>query len=410
MNWNQDRLDDTGASLLVEQSGGASMSIAEMLTEALAAVRNHLRMEVAFIGEFREGRRVFRQLDGRYQALSLAVGEGGPLGESYCQRIVDGRLPELIRNAAELKEALSLPVTQALPVGAHLSVPIRFSDGSLYGTFCCFSRQPDHSLDESDLNTLRLFARFAGKLLERHALSERQRADALERVQGVIDRRDFWSVYQPIYHLADDRLIGYEALARFRPEPYRSPDIWLDEAGAVGLRTQLELMLLKNALDGLPFIPDDVYLSLNVCPSALLDGRVVELLAEQPLRRLMLEVTEHTSIVDYSPIAAMLEPLRQRGLRLAVDDAGAGYASFRHILKLKPDVIKLDRSLISNVDSDMDCFAMAAALIRFAEQTGSKIVAEGVETPAELAALRSLHVDNAQGYLLGMPQPLSTER
>jgi EAL domain-containing protein (putative c-di-GMP-specific phosphodiesterase class I) len=291
-----------------------------------------------------------------------------------------------------------------------MSVPIRFSDGSLYGTFCCFSRQPDHSLDESDLNTLRLFARFAGKLLERHALSERQRAEALERVQRVIDRRDFRSVYQPIFHLADDRLIGYEALARFRPEPYRTPDVWFDEAGAVGLRTQLELMLLRSALEALPSIAHDVYLSLNVCPSALLDGRVVELLAEQPLHRLMLEVTEHTSIVDYSPIGAMLEPLRQRGLRLAVDDAGAGYASFRHILRLKPDVIKLDRSLISNVDSDTDRFAMAAALIRFAEQTGSKIVAEGVETPAELGALRRLHVDNAQGYLLGMPQPLGAQR
>jgi EAL domain-containing protein (putative c-di-GMP-specific phosphodiesterase class I) len=410
MNWNPDRPGDNGDSLLIEQSGQATLSIGEMLTDALAAVRNHLRMEVAFIGEFREGRRVFRQLEGRYQAFELAVGEGGPLAESYCQRIVDGRLPELIRNAAELKEALALPATQALPVGAHMSVPIRFSDGSLYGTFCCFSRQPDHSLDESDLNTLRLFARFAGKLLERHALSERQRAEALERVQRVIDRRDFRSVYQPIFHLADDRLIGYEALARFRPEPYRTPDVWFDEAGAVGLRTQLELMLLRSALEALPSIAHDVYLSLNVCPSALLDGRVVELLAEQPLHRLMLEVTEHTSIVDYSPIGAMLEPLRQRGLRLAVDDAGAGYASFRHILRLKPDVIKLDRSLISNVDSDTDRFAMAAALIRFAEQTGSKIVAEGVETPAELGALRRLHVDNAQGYLLGMPQPLGAQR
>lgn len=410
MNWNQDRPGDNSDSLLSEQSEKASLSVDEILTDALATVRNHLRMEVAFIGEFREERRVFRQLEGDYQALSLAVGDGGPLGESYCQRIVDGRLPELIRNAAELKEALALSATHALPVGAHLSVPIRFSDGALYGTFCCFSREPDHSLDESDLNTLRLFARFAGKLLERHALSERQRAESLERVQRVIDRRDFWCVYQPIFHLADDRVIGYEALARFRPEPYRTPDVWLDEAGVVGLRTQLEILLLETALEGLAAIPDDVYLSLNVCPSALLDGRVVELLAGQPLCRLMLEVTEHTSIVDYSPIAAMLEPLRQRGLRLAVDDAGAGYASFRHILKLKPDVIKLDRSLINNVDSDRDCCAMAAALIRFAEQTGSKIIAEGVETSAELAALRKLHVVNAQGYLLGMPQPLRVER
>ncbi|WP_256681215.1 EAL domain-containing protein [Pseudomonas sp. IC_126] len=130
------------------------------------------------------------------------------------------------------------------------------------------------------------------------------------------------------------------------------------------------------------------------------------LLAKQPLHRLMLEVTEHRSIVNYALLAAILEPLRQGGLRLAVDDAGAGYASFRHILKLKPDVIKLDRSLISNVDSDNDTCALAAALIRFAEQTGSNIIAEGVETDAELTTLRGLQVTKAQGFLLGMPKLL----
>ncbi len=410
MNQDPSRVEQAPLALLIERAEQPSMTIGEMLADALSTVRNHLRMDVAFIGEFREGRRLFRQIDGLYQALPIAPGSGSPLTESYCQRVVDGRLPELIRNAAELEEALTLPETRAIPIGAHLSVPIRFSDGSLYGTFCCFSQRPNDRLDESDVTTLRLFARFAGKLLERHAASEQRRAKTLERIRGVIDTRDFWIVYQPIFHLASDRLIGYEALARFRPEPYRSPDLWFEEAGCVSLRTDLELVMLEAALDGLPLIPEDVYLSLNVCPDALRDGRVVQLLARQPLQRLMLEVTEHTSIIDYAEIATILEPLRRKGLRLAVDDAGAGYASFRHILKLKPDVIKLDRSLISNVDSDQDSCAMAAALIRFAEQTGSKIIAEGVETDAELAALRRLHVANAQGFLLGMPGPLEQIR
>ncbi|PNG12002.1 sensor domain-containing phosphodiesterase [Stutzerimonas stutzeri] len=386
-----------------------NLSIDEMLVEALGVVRRHLRMEVAFIGEFREGRRIFRHVEGdpRAMPLALAVGESGPLEESYCQRIVDGRLPELIQDAAGIQEALTLPQTLSVPIGAHASVPIRFSDGSLYGTFCCFATQPDRTLDGCDLTALRLFARFAGGLLERHAFSQRQHGEKLERIRTVMEKRDFRIVYQPIFHLANDTIVGYEALARFRPEPYRAPDRWFDEAGEVGLRTELERMLLEAALTGLPLIPDNVYLSLNVCPDALVDGSVVELLASQPLHRLMLEVTEHRSIVDYSLIAEILEPLRRAGLRLAVDDAGAGYASFRHILKLKPDVIKLDRSLINNVDHDSDCCAMAAALIRFAEQTGSKVVAEGVETDGELAVLRGLQVTNAQGFLLGMPQPLA---
>lgn len=120
----------------------------------------------------------------------------------------------------------------------------------------------------------------------------------------------------------------------------------------------------------------------------------------------MLEVTEHASIDDYAVIARKLEPLRQRGVRLAVDDAGAGYASFRHILKLKPDVIKLDASLVSAIDSDNGVRALAAAVIRFAEETGSKVVAEGVETEHELEVLRQLNVNKAQGYLLGRPSRL----
>jgi EAL domain-containing protein (putative c-di-GMP-specific phosphodiesterase class I) len=101
-----------------------------------------------------------------------------------------------------------------------------------------------------------------------------------------------------------------------------------------------------------------------------------------------------------------LEPLRRKGMKLAVDDAGSGYASFRHILKLKPDVIKLDISLIKKIDSDSCSRALAAALIRFAEETGSHIVAEGVETQAELDVLRELKVDKVQGFLLGRPMPI----
>lgn len=406
MNRYTDVVAGSELSLMVDEFERTNLSIGEMLTEALNSVRHHLRMDVAFIGEFRSGRRVFRHIEGNYRSMSLAVGKDNLLEETYCQRIVDGRLPELIRNTAELPEAQTLSATHTYPIGAYISVPIHFSDGSLYGTFCCFSTRPDDTLEESDLETLRLFARFSGKVLERHALSEQQRNEKLGRIQAVIARRDCWMVYQPIFHLGHNAIIGYEALARFRPEPYRSPDIWVDEAGEVGLRTRLEIMLLEAALEGLPLIPEDQYLSLNVCPDALLDGSVVELLARQPLHRLMLEVTEHRSIVNYALVAAILEPLRQGGLRLAVDDAGAGYASFRHILKLKPDVIKLDRSLISNLDSDNDTCALAAALIRFAEQTGSNIIAEGVETDAELATLRDLQVTKAQGFLLGMPKPL----
>ncbi|MEW6177015.1 MAG: EAL domain-containing protein [Pseudomonadota bacterium] len=383
-----------------------NVPIGSMLCEALHAVRSHLGMEVAFIAEFSEGARVFRHVDGRTEHLVLCVGDSNPLEESYCQRVVDGRLPELINDATQLPAALELPVTRELPVGAHLSVPIRFSDGGVYGTFCCFSTRPDGSLNERDLNTLRLFAAFAGRLLETQAKSQQSCASKRSRIESVLAERSYGVVYQPIVHLVENRIVGHEALARFRADPQRTPDKWFDEAGQVGLQKELEIALIEAALQGFDRLPADSYLSLNVSPETILAGAVGEVLASQPLDRLMLEVTEHALVQDYERLAEVLEPLRREGLRLAVDDAGAGYASFRHILKLKPDVIKLDASLIRNVDSDTGCRALAAALIRFAEETGCKVVAEGVETQEELAMLRRLAVNKAQGYLLGRPAPL----
>lgn len=384
-----------------------SMPIGSMLCEALHAVRSHLGMEVAFIAEFSEGVRIFRHVDGRTEHLTLRAGDSNPLEESYCQRVVDGRLPELIHDATLLAEALQQPVTTELPVGAHLSVPIHFSDGALYGTFCCFSTRPDGSLNDRDLNTLRLFAAFAGRLLETQATSQQVRQTRHNRVATVLAERAYTVVYQPIVHLVENRIVGHEALARFTHEPLRSPDKWFAEAGQVGLQQELEIALIEAALQGLELLPADSYLSLNVSPDTILAGAVSEVLRDLPLERLMLEVTEHALVENYDRLAMVLEPLRSKGLRLAVDDAGAGYASFRHILKLKPDVIKLDSSLIRNVDSDTGCRALAAALIRFAEETACKVVAEGVETEAELAMLRRLQVNKAQGYLLGRPMPLA---
>lgn len=320
--------------------------------------------------------------------------------------MVNGRLPELIRDATQIPAALTLPVTTALPVGAHLSVPIRFSDGHVYGTFCCFSRSPESTLNDRDIGVMRLFADMTGKLLEQQVVEEQVRQEVVARLQTVLDDGCFHIVYQPIIHVSQDKIVGYEALTRFSAQPVRTPDVWFDEAVAVGLEEALELAVIRKALQGLRHFPDGTYLSLNVSPETLLKGSLGPVLEGYPFDRLMLEVTEHASVNDYALVATALEPLRRRGLRLAVDDAGAGYASFRHILKLQPDVIKLDISLIRNIDSDTGCRALAAALIRFAEETGSKIVAEGVETKAELQTLRELKVNKVQGYLLGRPAPI----
>ena len=376
-----------------------------ILADALHALREHLGMEVAFIAEFVEGRRVFRLVDTDAGAALIHVGGSDPLAQSYCQRVVDGRLPELICNAQELSAALELPVTRALPVGAHLSVPIRFSDGTLYGTLCCFSTRPDQTLNARDLGMMRVFADFTARQLE-HAEQGRRELQAMRaQLQAVLDCRSFSMVYQPIVNAQERRIIGYEALTRFSATPLRSPDQWFNEAAQVGLETELEVAVIEKALEVLSGLPAGTYLSLNVSPETLRSCKLYPILAASVPDRIVLEVTEHESIDDYEAFAEVLKPLRQKGLALAVDDAGAGYASFRHILKLKPDVIKLDVSLTRNIDSDAGRRALAVALIRFAAETGSEMIAEGVETPGELEVLRNLGVNKVQGYLLGRPAP-----
>lgn len=376
-----------------------------IISDALHSVRTLLDMDVAFVSEFTGGRRIFRYVDSCEECTSIRANASDPLEETYCQRVLDGRMPELITDTAKNLEALKLPITDHLHIGNYLGVPIRFSDGAVYGTFCCFSGHANEALNSHHLETVRLFANFVGKVMERHALAH-LRNETRTRLINVLEKEHFDIHYQPIIHVAENRLVGHEALARFPSDPPRSPDCWFAEAAEVGYQEELELAVIRKALGALSCLPLDTYVSINVSPETVLKGSLPAALDGHPLDRVVLEVTEHALVDDYSSIARQLASLRKKGLRLAVDDAGAGFASFRHILKLKPDIIKLDSSLIQRIDIDVNSRALAAALIRFAEETGSKIVAEGVETESELRVLRELKVNKVQGFLLGRPRPI----
>jgi EAL domain-containing protein (putative c-di-GMP-specific phosphodiesterase class I) len=383
-------------------------AVDELVQDALASVRTLLGMEVAFLSEFCDGRRIFRYVDNAADEIPVRVAGSDPLEDSYCQRVVDGRLPELMRDASANAHARTIPATAIIPVGAHLSVPVRLSDGRIYGTFCCFSRRPDESLGERDVSTMRCFANMTAKFIEEQVAEERRHRELITRYQRVLEDERFAVAYQPIVRLADSRVVGYEALARFPDPPQRTPDVWFNEAAAIGLQGSLEVAVVRKALRLFALVADAAYVSLNASPQTILSGALAEALLPYPCARIVLEVTEHASVDDYASIARAIDPLRRRGMRLAVDDAGAGYASFRHILKLQPELIKLDTSLIRQIDKDRQSRALAAAIVRFSEEAGSRVVAEGVETEAELAVLRDLGIELAQGYLLGRPAPLES--
>lgn len=138
----------------------------QLLQNTLTAIRRHLKMDVAFISRIHDGVREFELIDSKDGNPPISVGASGPLEESYCQRVIDGRLPEIICDAFELPEAMSLPATVAVPVRSHMSVPIRFSNGWLYGTFCCFGYTPDQTLNERDISVMHVFADIIAKQLE----------------------------------------------------------------------------------------------------------------------------------------------------------------------------------------------------------------------------------------------------
>ena len=381
-------------------------TLAAVFSRTLRAIRKHLGMDVAFISEFEAGRRRFRHVDTERPGQPIQVGDSDPLDASYCQRVIDGRLPELMANAAENAEALTLPATLALPVGAHLSVPIRLSDGRVFGTFCCFSALPNYGLTARDLDVMRVFAEVVADQIERVLVQRDEHAAALRRIDGVLRSAALMLRYQPIFDIARNRIVGFESLTRFSAEPQRGPDQWFAEAAAVGRGVELEALAIRLALPALLQLEPEVYLSVNASPATLVSGRLGELLQDLPLQRVIVEVTEHEAVERYDELLAAIRPLQEQGLRIAIDDAGAGYASFRHILVLAPHLIKLDVSITRGIDGDPARRALAAALCGFAAETGCGIVAEGVETTAELAVLRKLGFNNVQGYLIGRPMPL----
>jgi len=369
-------------------------------------VRRHLDMDVAFVSEFLDGQRVFRQVDAR-GASPIAVGGSDPLEESYCQRIVDGRLPELIPDACENAEALTLAATRAVPVGAHISVPLTMPDGSVFGTFCCFSFAPDATLNERDLSIMRAFAAIVAECIHADVRRRREHDVSVARVEACIANTAYHVRYQPIFRVTDGGISAFECLARFESEPYRSPDKWFDEAEQAGLGPRLELAVARRALKALARLPDNIVLTVNASPATIMSDEFGVLFNSLPLERVTLEVTEHAAVANYAALVSRLQPLRERGLGLAVDDAGAGHSSFRHVLDLKPDTIKLDMSLTRNIDKDQGRRALAGALAMFGRAMGSHIVAEGVETQAELETLKRVGVTKVQGYLTGRPMLLS---
>jgi EAL domain-containing protein (putative c-di-GMP-specific phosphodiesterase class I) len=376
----------------------------EAIERILSLARGALDMDVALVGAF-DGDFVVRAVDGEQEWFDLDVGKRIPVEQTYCRRMVQGELPQLVPNAAFDDRTADLPITREAGIGAYVGAPIRLWDGTLYGTLCCLSRSAEPSLNDRDSRFLHVLAEIVADHIDRGQLEGEKRKLEWSRVREVLDRDDIDIEFQPVFDLTDCRIVSLEALARFWTEPMRSPSAWFAEATEVGLGVELELAAIRSALQRLDEFPPEVALALNVSPTTALDHRFSELLLDVA-GRVVIEITEHAQVDDYEELQRALAPLRQRGAQVAFDDVGAGFANLRHILRLAPDIVKLDLSLTQEIARDPAREALASSLVGFAEGVGASIVAEGISSDEDLALLRALGVAYGQGFYLARPSSL----
>jgi len=223
------------------------------------------------------------------------------------------------------------------------------------------------------------------------------------RVEAMLAADDLRVVFQPVLDLATGDVAGYEALARFSDG--RPPGVWFADAHRAGLGVDLELAAITLALDTMPD-SRTAYLAVNASPSVLIASELHELIAARGSGgRMVVELTEHEAVADYEATRIGIAHLRSLGVRIAIDDVGSGFASMRHVVDLRPDIIKIDRTLVSFVDQDPARHGLSVAFTQLAAVMGWTVVAEGIERPEELATCRSIGITCGQGYLLGRPSP-----
>jgi EAL domain-containing protein (putative c-di-GMP-specific phosphodiesterase class I)/DNA-binding NarL/FixJ family response regulator len=237
--------------------------------------------------------------------------------------------------------------------------------------------------------------------------TSRGRTPAADRVARVIEDRALHVVYQPIVELIRGRIVGVEALARIDARPKNLPtETWFADAAAAGLLAELELLAIELALRDLDRLPAGTYLAVNLTAASVRAPSFAQLLSDVPADRVVLEVTEASPAGDDPELVERLRPLRDRGLRLSIDDVGAGYSSFARVLQLLPDYLKLDRSVVTGVAEDPLRRSLIQRLVGFSDDAAIAVVAEGVQTAEDLETLRQLYVPFGQGSHLGRPGPL----
>lgn len=388
-------------TVFMRDFSGTEQSLSETIRLSLSALRHGLDMDVAFLSEFKDGRRILRGIDQRAgDTPVLLQGTSEPLAGTLCKRVAAGELPTVMEG-----DAAPSPYT------SYVCQPIQRPNGDVLGVLGCGSKTRTRRVTSAERRLLRALA----TLILSHIGTADQTARLHEglghRLTATLTGGRFRQLFQPIVRIRDMRTVGYEALTRFPDLSTMSTQAVFDAARAQGLGPHFEFQAARRIVERTrESIAQYGFIALNFSHHTLL-METLETLYEWgceglPEHGYVIEISEQEAVDNFDILREVMRRMRGAGLRLAIDDVGAGQAGLRHILQLEPDMIKIDRSVTAEIVDHRASRAMVSALTSFGAQTDCDIVCEGVETVQALDILRDLGAHYAQGYLLGRPSAL----
>lgn len=329
---------------------------------------------------------------------------GRPLPETRARQMVELLSVGGTSAAIDRKDDELDPLVAASEVRSAWYIPI-LADGRMVGVLIAASRcEPTTEGLAKGMPLATEFGAIARAVLGPGLTERHEEAGLRRRVEEILEAHAFWPVFQPVLDLRSGQIIGLEALSRFADGV--RPDLRFAEAHRVGLGLRLEEETLAAAIAAADELPPSAWLSVNTGPELILDTDRLRRTLAGSRREIVVEITEHVAIEDYAPLRHALRSLGPN-VRVAIDDAGAGFASFRHVLELEPDFVKLDADLVRGLERDPARQALVVGMRYFAQQTGCTLIAEGIETAEERSMLDSLGIRFGQGYLLGRPAPVA---
>ncbi len=353
------------------------------------------------------GDKVLQEVAERFSSSARSADTVARLGGDEFGVLLEGVAgPRAVQAAERLLETLLAPVRidgEELRISASAGIALGGADARDVEELL---RKGDLAMYEAKRNGKRRLELFDPAIASpegRRPLTWFMRGDEQqEEIRALLEDADGLTMaFQPIMDLRTGRIAGYEALSRFNRTPYRSPDQWFAQAHRCGLGYAVEAKALAAAL-AMPGRPQGTYLAVNLSPSSLTAAEIQAVLPER-LDELVIEVTENELASGDPAVAEAITALRERGARLAVDDVGSGYAGLTHVMRLAPDVIKLDRALTTGIEGDAVKAALVSSFVRYARDIDATVCGEGIETHEELMQLAALDVSYGQGYLIARP-------